>query len=135
MVMDWFLSVVIDIINILRAVFKAENHPPVGANGHSPKALHLAFKRIQPQPRLVQMSNGRGGMKGRQNIPQRLGMFQDLPPWGRPVQRAVSGPCGGLSVSSRTATCNGAHVKNNFSSLAGFLRWLREASDERAARF
>ena len=31
MVMDWFLSVVIDIINILRAVVKTENHPPVGA--------------------------------------------------------------------------------------------------------
>jgi len=66
MVMGWFLLVVIDIINILHAtVVKTENHPPVGAYGNRPKAFHLSFERMQPQPRLVQVSKGRGGMKGR----------------------------------------------------------------------
>jgi hypothetical protein len=69
MVMGWFLSVVIDIINILRAVFKTKNHPPVGPNGHSPKAFHLAFERVQPQLRLVHVSKRRSWMKRRQNIP------------------------------------------------------------------
>lgn len=69
MVMGWFLSVVIDIVNILRAVVKTESHLPVGAYGNRPKAFHLTSKRMQPQPRLVQVSKGRGGMNGRQNIP------------------------------------------------------------------
>src|SRR5579862_344300 len=60
MVMGWFLLVV---INILRAVVKTENHPPVGAYGNRPQAFHLAFKRMQPQPRLVQVNEGRSGMK------------------------------------------------------------------------
>jgi hypothetical protein len=29
MIMRWFLSVAIDIINVLRVALKAENHPPV----------------------------------------------------------------------------------------------------------
>jgi hypothetical protein len=37
MVIGWFLSVVIDIINVLRVAVKAENHPPVGPNGHGQK--------------------------------------------------------------------------------------------------
>jgi hypothetical protein len=52
MVMAWFLSVVIDIINVLHAIVKTKNHPPVCSNGHSPKAFHLAFERVQPQLRL-----------------------------------------------------------------------------------
>ncbi len=58
MVMGWFLSVVIDIINIRRAVVKTENHPLVGAYGNGPNAFPLAFKRMQPKPRLVQVSEG-----------------------------------------------------------------------------
>jgi len=62
MVMGWFLfSVVIDIINILSAFVETEKHPPVGAYSNRPKAFHLAFKRMQPQPRLVQVGKGRGG--------------------------------------------------------------------------
>ncbi len=80
MVMGWFLSVVIDIINILRAVVKTENHPPVGAYGNRLEAFHLAFKRMQPQPRLVQVGNRGRGMNSRQNIPQRLGVFRIYPP-------------------------------------------------------
>jgi hypothetical protein len=81
MVIGWFLLVVIDIINILRTVGKTENHPPVSAHGNRSKAFHLALERMQPQPRLVQVGKGRGGMKGRQNIPQRPGMFRMNPPW------------------------------------------------------
>ena len=43
--------VVVDIINILRAAVKAENHPPVSPNGHAPKALQIAFERVQPKAR------------------------------------------------------------------------------------
>ena len=76
-----FLSVVIDIINVRRAVIKTKNNAPVGAYGNRPKPFHLAFERMQPQPRLVQVSKGRSGMKGCQNIPQRLGVFRIYPPW------------------------------------------------------
>jgi len=62
--------VVIDIINVLRAAVEAEDNPPVGTNGHGSKILHLAFERMQPEPRHVHMGNGWGGMKRCQNIPQ-----------------------------------------------------------------
>ena len=103
MVMGWFLSVVIDIINIFRAVVKTENHPPVGANCNRPKAFHLAFKRMQPQPRLVQVSKGRGGMNDRQNIPQRLGMFR-IYPLGSSCSKSRFNPYGEWTVSSRTVS-------------------------------
>jgi hypothetical protein len=74
MVIGWFLSVVIDIINILRVAVKAENHLPVGPNGHGSKTFHLAFERMQPEPRHVHMGNGWGGMKRCQNIPQLANM-------------------------------------------------------------
>ena len=92
MIMGRFLSVVIDIINVRHAIIKTENHPPVCPNGHGPKAFHLAFERMQPQPRLVQVSKGRGGMKGRQNIPKRLGMFTIDPALGRPVSKRRFSP-------------------------------------------
>jgi hypothetical protein len=77
MVMACFLSVVIDIINIVRAaVFKPENHPPVSPNCHSPKTFHLAFKRMQPKPRQVHMGDGGGGMKRHQNISQLAGVLR-----------------------------------------------------------
>ena len=80
MVMAWFLSVVIDIINFLRVSIKAKNHPPVGPNGHRPKAFHLAFERMQPQLRLVHVGNGWGGMECRQNIPQLVNMLRIYTP-------------------------------------------------------
>jgi hypothetical protein len=77
--MAWFLSVVIDIINVRRAIIKTENHPPVGPDGRSPKTFHLAFERMQLKPRQIHVGNGWGGMKGRWNIPQFLGMFGFTP--------------------------------------------------------
>jgi hypothetical protein len=67
--MAWFLSVVIDVVNVLRAIIKAEDHSSIGPDGHGPKAFHLAFERMQPQFWLIHVSNGWGGMECRQNIP------------------------------------------------------------------
>lgn len=89
MVMRWVLSVVID---ILLAVVKTENHPPVGAYGNRPKAFHLTFERMQPQRRLVQVGNDSGGVKSRQDIPQRLGMFRINPPWVVLFKMALQSP-------------------------------------------
>src|ERR1035438_1015606 len=75
MVMGWFLSVVIDIIDLVRAAIEAEDHPPVGPDSHGPKAFPLAFERMQPESRHVHMSNGGSGMKRCQNIPQLGNMF------------------------------------------------------------
>ena len=69
MIMGRFLSVVIDIINVRHAIIKTENHPPVCPNGHGPKAFHLAFERMQPQLRLVHVSNRWCGIQRRQDIP------------------------------------------------------------------
>jgi hypothetical protein len=44
MVMCLSLSVVINIINVVRAVVKTEDKPPVGANGDGVKTLHLALE-------------------------------------------------------------------------------------------
>ena len=76
MVMGWFLSVVIDIINVLRAVVKAENHPPVGAYGNRPKAFRRAFERMQPESRQIHVVNGSSGVKRCQNIPQFADVFR-----------------------------------------------------------
>jgi hypothetical protein len=81
MVMGFLLSVVIDIINVLRVSIEAKNHPPVGPNSHGPKAFLLAFERMQLQLRLVYVSNGLGGMECRQNIPQLVGMLRIHAPW------------------------------------------------------
>jgi hypothetical protein len=76
MVMGWFLSVVIDIINILRAVVKAKSHAPVGSDCYGPEAFHLASERMQPETRQVQMGNSWGSVKRRENIPQLGDMFR-----------------------------------------------------------
>jgi len=39
------------------------------------KTLYPAFERMQSKSRQVHMSNRRGGMKCRQNIPQLIGVF------------------------------------------------------------
>jgi hypothetical protein len=110
MVMGWFLLVVIDIINVLRAVVKTENHPPVGAYCNGPETFRRAFERMQPEPRQIHVVNGSSGVKRCQNIPQLANMFRVYA--ARVVQKAVSVPCGGLSVSSRTVMRHVAHVKN-----------------------
>ena len=76
MVIGCFLSVVIDIINVLRAIVKSKNHPPVGADSYGPEAFHLASERMQPEPRHIHMGNGWGGVKRCQNIPQLTYMFR-----------------------------------------------------------
>src|SRR5664280_1463983 len=76
MVMGRFLSVVIDIINVLRVAVKAENHPPVGVYCNSSKTFRRTFERMQPEPRHVHMGNGWGGVKRCQNIPQLANMFR-----------------------------------------------------------
>jgi hypothetical protein len=81
MVIGWFLSVVIDIINVLRVAVKAENHPPVGPNGHGPKTFHLAFERMQPESRQIHVVNGSSGVKRRQDIPQLADMFRVYAAW------------------------------------------------------
>lgn len=76
MVMGCFLSVVIDIINVLRAAVKTENHPPVGAHCNGPEAFQLAFERMQSEPRQIHVVNSSGGVKRCQNIPQLAHMFR-----------------------------------------------------------
>ena len=94
--MGCFLSVVIDIINILRAVVKAKNHAPVGAYCNSPEAFHLALERMQPEPRQIHVGNGAGGVKRRQNIPQLANMFRvyaaRMALFKEPFQRTASLP-------------------------------------------
>jgi hypothetical protein len=68
--------VVIDIINILCTVVKAENHAPVGTDSYSPEAFHPASERMQPEPREVHVGNGWRSVKGRQNIPKFVNVFR-----------------------------------------------------------
>jgi hypothetical protein len=79
--MAWFLSVVIDVVNVLSAIIKTKDHSPVGPDSHGPKASHLAFERMQPQFWLIHMVNGWGGVKRRQNIPQFLSVLRINAPW------------------------------------------------------
>ena len=72
---------VIDIIDILRAVVETEDHPPVSPNGHRPKAFQLAYERMQPESRQVDMGNGWGGVQRRQNIPQLANMLRVYAAW------------------------------------------------------
>jgi hypothetical protein len=72
---------VIDIIDILRVVVETEDHPPIGLDGHSPKAFHLALERMQAEPGQVHVGNGWGGVKRRQNIPQLANMFRVYAAW------------------------------------------------------
>ena len=45
---------VIDIINVEHiGVSEAENHSPVGANGHGPKPFQLSLERMQPKGRVA----------------------------------------------------------------------------------
>jgi len=71
-----FLSVVIDIINVLRAAVKAKNHPPVGAYCNGPEAFRRAFERMQSEPRQIHVGDGSGGVKRRQNIPKLADVFR-----------------------------------------------------------
>src|SRR5271165_6786530 len=61
MVMDRFLSVVIDIIDIFRVLLKAENHTPISAYRNGP-ALEFASERVQPEPRQIHVGNASGGV-------------------------------------------------------------------------
>ena len=76
MFIGWFFSVVIDIINILCTAIEAEDHPPISLDGHSPKAFHLAFERMQAKPGQAHVSNIRGSVKCCQNIAQFANMLR-----------------------------------------------------------
>jgi len=118
--MGCFLSVVIDIINVLRAVVKAEHHPPVGPDSYGPEAFHLASERMQPEPRHVHMGNGWGGVKRCQNIPQLTNMFRiyaaRIVQFKKPFQTLVAD----CPYHPDTAMRHVAHVKNNVSRLDVF---------------
>jgi hypothetical protein len=81
MVMGLFLSVVIDIINVLRGAVKAENHPPVGPDCYGPKPFERAFQRMQPEPRQIHVGDGWGGVKGSQNILRLANVFRVYTAW------------------------------------------------------
>ncbi len=76
MIMGLFLSVAIDIVDVLRPAAKAENHSPVGARGNRPKAFRRAFERMQPEPRQIHVGNGSDGVKRCRNIPQLANMLR-----------------------------------------------------------
>jgi hypothetical protein len=76
MTMGLFLSVVIDIINILRAFVKTKSYSPVGPDSHSPEAFHPASQRMQPEPWEVHMGNGWSSVKRRQNVSQLANMLR-----------------------------------------------------------
>jgi hypothetical protein len=73
--------VVIDIIDILRVLIEAKNHPPVGPDGHGPETPPLAFERMQTESRKVHVGDRWSGMKRRQNIPQLVGMIRIYAAW------------------------------------------------------
>jgi hypothetical protein len=134
MVMGCFLSVVIDIIYVLRVTVKAENHPPVGPDSYGPKTFHRSFERMQPEPRHVHMGNGWGSVKRRQNITQLADVFRVYAArvvlFKKPFQSLVAD----CPESSRTVTCHVAHVKNNSSSSPFPLLESVRARAERVAR-
>ena len=62
---------VINVINIQYvAAGKAKDHPPVGANRSI--TLVPAFKRVQPEPRHVQIRNRTGSIQTREDVKQLL---------------------------------------------------------------
>ena len=76
MVMGSFLSVVINIINILCSIVKTENHPPVRPHSHGPEAFQWTSERMQTETRHIHMGHGRSGVKSYQNIPQLASVFR-----------------------------------------------------------
>lgn len=69
MVMGRSLSVVIDIINVLRSVVKTKNNSPVRAYRYGPKTFQLALELVQSETGQVHMGKSRRCVKRRQNIP------------------------------------------------------------------
>jgi hypothetical protein len=63
--------VIIDKINVLRvAIRKTEDHPPIGANRHCPKAFEITLKRVQSKARQVHIRDRTGSVKTRENVTQ-----------------------------------------------------------------
>src|ERR1035441_3153870 len=81
-------SVVIDIINLQRvALHQAENHPPVGAHRHRPKAFELALERMQPAARPVHVRDRIGSIQTGENVFRGSPIFHDLPAARRTIAR------------------------------------------------
>ncbi len=113
MVIAWFLSVVIDIINVRRAIIKTENHPPVGPDSYGPKAFPLTFERVQPETRQVHMNNGRGGMQRGENITQFVGMFPVYPARVTVLKKPFQSLVANCPYHRGTVTRHVSDVSNN----------------------
>src|ERR1700722_19842152 len=60
------LLVVIQIVNVECAILgKAEDHAPIGANGHAIETLQLAFERMQPKTRQIHICHRPGRASNR----------------------------------------------------------------------
>ena len=60
---------VIDIIDVQRvAIFKAEDHPPVGPHCYRPKPSPVPLERVQLETRHVHVGNAASRIKPDQNI-------------------------------------------------------------------
>jgi hypothetical protein len=86
-----------------------------------PKNLSSGLERMQFEPRQIHMGNVWGGVKRRHNIPQPVDMLRVHAAVVVLFKKAVSGPCGGLSLLSRTVTRHVAHVKHDTSKTVGFF--------------
>ena len=72
------LTVVVQIIDIdYVGAVKTENDPPIRANCHGPKTLHLAFERMQSETRNIHIRDGLRGVEPRKDIAQLNNMFGD----------------------------------------------------------
>jgi hypothetical protein len=60
-------------------VAKAENHPPVRANGHAVETLQFALQRVQTETRQVHVSDCPGCIEPRQNVAQLADMLGNNP--------------------------------------------------------
>lgn len=67
---------IIQIINIVRAVLKAKDNTSVRPYRHGPKSLQHTFQGMQAKAWQVHMFNGRRSVQGRQNIPPFLDMLR-----------------------------------------------------------
>jgi hypothetical protein len=60
-------------------VAKAENHPPVRANGHAVETLQFALQRVQTETWQVHVSDRPGCIEPRQNVAQLADMLGNNP--------------------------------------------------------
>lgn len=66
---------IIDIQGV--ALFKPEDHPPVGSNRYRPRAFRLAFERMKPLARHVHITDNGGGVKPCESVAKLDCVFVD----------------------------------------------------------